>query len=282
MAFRRTERSYAAANDGEVVGRYRLLRRIGRGGTAEVFLAEDIARGARVAIKRLSDPASGRGAWLAHEARIAGRLDHRAIVRVLDFVSDGAVDHIVMELVDGPSLRELCARGPMAIGDVLRVARELVLGLDHAHGHGVVHRDIKAENVLLAGDGQPKISDFGIAASLSFAAAETLDPRDALGTSRTMSPEQIRGDAVDARSDLFSLGVMLYELLTGTSPFAADSDAVTRLRVLCDEPPRVRDLIAGIAPAVCDVISHLLEKAPAARPQTARDVLARLPAAGAR
>jgi eukaryotic-like serine/threonine-protein kinase len=250
----------------------------------EVFLAEDRWRGGQVAIKCAADPAASRSARLLREARLAARLAHRAIVRVLDYGSGGAGDYIVMELVDGPSLRGLLAHGPLDPSAVVAVAREVALGLDHAHERGVVHRDIKLENVLVSRDGQPKISDFGIAAEAAppserrAAAAGDLDASDLLGTPRTMSPEQIQGGAIDARSDLFSLGVMLYELLAGTSPFAADSETVTRLRVLCDEPRPIGDVVAGLAPEVAALVTDLLEKSPGRRPQTARDVLARLPA----
>jgi len=264
------------------VGRLRVLRCLGRGGMGEVFLAEDAVRGQLVAIKCSADPAARRSRRLAREAWIAAHLDHRAIVRVLDFVSAAGMDYIVMELVDGPSLRELCASGPLAAAQALYLAREIALGLDHAHQRGVVHRDIKLENVLLSRDGQPKISDFGIAAMAADAAdgaPSTLNDFDAdavLGTPRTMSPEQIHGDAVDARSDLFSLGVMLYELLAGVSPFAADSETVTRLRVLCDEPHPIGELVPALAPEICDLTTHLLAKEPSRRPQTAREVVARL------
>jgi len=260
------------------VGRYRIVRRLGRGGMGEVVLGEDLALGRRVAIKRLclgaDAPAPDARMRLRREARLAARLDHRAIVRVHDLVTDGDADHIVMELVEGPSLREVHDRGPLPVAEVLRVVREVLEGLAHAHERGVVHCDLKLENVLLDGDGQPKIADFGIAI------LDGEDPRSAaevVGTPRTMSPEQIRGERVDVRSDLFSLGVMLYELLAGVSPFAAESDRVTLLRVVHDEPRPIGELVAGLPREVCDLVAHLLEKSPARRPATARDVLARYP-----
>ncbi|HEU4726324.1 MAG TPA: serine/threonine-protein kinase, partial [Kofleriaceae bacterium] len=222
------------------LGRYRILTRLGCGGMGEVFLAEDPALRRGVAIKRIR-PGLQRDrmfrARLRREAQLAARLGHRAIVQVFDLLSENDVDHVVMEYVPGPSLHTLLAGRPMLVAAAVRIAAELADGLAYAHRQGIVHRDLKLENVLISTDGQPKIADFGIArrtASAGDGAAHDTLTRDGflLGTSRAMSPEQVQCQDVDARSDLFSLGVLLYELVTGASPFAAHNEAMTMLRVL--------------------------------------------------
>ncbi|TMQ08447.1 MAG: hypothetical protein E6J91_33185 [Deltaproteobacteria bacterium] len=276
----------APASDqlGGCLGRYRVLTRLGRGGMGEVFLAEDPTLRRGVAIKRIR-PGLERDrtfrARLRREARLAARLNHRAIVQVFDLVTEDDVDHLVMEYVPGPSLHALTGNSPMAIADVLRIAAEVADGLAYAHQQGVIHRDLKRENILLDADGQPKIADFGIARRAATArddGPEESLTRDgfAVGTSRAMSPEQIHGRELDARSDLFSFGVMLYELVTGTSPFAAGNDAVTILRVLNDRQPPACQLVPEVPRALSDLIDQLLEKDPARRPDSARIVRDRL------
>ncbi len=276
----------AAPDDAGVarLGRYRILTRLGCGGMGEVFLAEDPALRRGVAIKRIRpglqrDPMFR--ARLRREAQLAARLSHRAIVQVFDLLNDNDIDHVVMEYVPGPSLHTLLAGRPMPIAEAVRIAAELTDGLAYAHRQGIVHRDLKLENVLISTDGQPKIADFGIARRTVPAgdgtAHETLT-RDGflLGTSRAMSPEQIQSHDVDARSDLFSLGVLLYELVTGETPFAARNEAMTMLRVLNDRPAPARDHAPEVPAALSELIDHLLEKDPARRPSDARAVGHRL------
>ena len=249
----------------------------------EVFLAEDPALRRGVAIKRIR-PALQRDptfrARLRREAQLAARLSHRAIVQVFDLLIEDDVDHLVMEYVPGPSLHALLAGRPMAIAEAVRIAAELADGLTYAHQQGIVHRDLKLENILITTDGQPKIADFGIARRTAIAGdspPESLT-RDGfmLGTSRAMSPEQIQCREVDARSDLFSLGVLLYELVTGTSPFVARGEAMTMLRVLNDRQVPARELMPAVPVALSELIDQMLEKAPALRPATARGVRDRL------
>ncbi|HEU4731005.1 MAG TPA: serine/threonine-protein kinase [Kofleriaceae bacterium] len=265
------------------LGRYRILTRLGSGGMGEVYLAEDPALRRGVAIKRIR-PGLERDrtfrARLRREAQLAARLGHRAIVQVFDLITEDDVDHVVMEYVPGPSLHTLLASSPMAISEAVRIAAELADGLAYAHQLGIVHRDLKLENVLVTIDGQPKIADFGIARRTATAGEPDHESvtRDGfvVGTSRAMSPEQIHGQDVDARSDLFSFGVLLYELVTGTSPFAAGGNAMTILRVLNDRQRPAREVVAEVPRALSELIDHLLEKEPARRPDGARTVRDRL------
>jgi serine/threonine protein kinase len=265
------------------LSRYRILTRLGRGGMGEVLLAEDPALCRGVAIKRIR-PGLERDrtfrARLRREAQLAARLSHRAIVQVFDLVTHDNVDHVIMEYVPGPSLHTLLAGSSMAAADAVRIAAELADGLAYAHQQGVVHRDLKLENILIGTDGRPKIADFGIACRIAAAgelAQESLT-RDGcmIGTSRAMSPEQVQGHDVDARSDLFSFGVMLYEMLTGESPFSSRSAAETVHRVLHHRPPSVRDLVPDVPRALSELVDHLLEKPPARRPDSAVAVRDRL------
>jgi serine/threonine protein kinase len=249
----------------------------------EVFLAEDPTLRRGVAIKRIR-PTLQRDrvfrARLRREAQLAAQLSHRAIVQVFDLITEDNVDHLVMEYVAGPSLHALLAGRPTPVAEAVRIAGELADGLVYAHGRGIVHRDLKLENVLINSDGQPKIVDFGIARRTPLAGDgphESLT-RDGvmIGTSRAMSPEQIQCREVDARSDLFSFGVLLYEMLTGTSPFASGNAALTMVRVLSDRQAAVRALVPAIPPALSELVDQLLEKEPALRPDSARTVRDRL------
>jgi eukaryotic-like serine/threonine-protein kinase len=251
----------------------------------EVFLAHDPRLGRPVAIKRIraetgTDPA--RQARFLREARVTASLSHPAIVQVFDLPSEGGADHIVMEYVAGTTLRRLLEQGPLPVSEGLRIALALAEGLACAHRHGVVHRDLKSENVLLTADGDPKIADFGIARQPPGAGEETLTAEGAvLGTYRVMSPEQARGEPTDARSDLFALGVLLYEMFTGRSPFLAANGLATMQRVLHHRPSPASEIDPGISGALSELIDHLLEKEPVLRPRDAGEVADRLRALGA-
>ena len=262
------------------LGRYRILARLGRGGMGEVLLAEDPTLRRGVAIKRIRpglehDPMFR--ARLRREAQLAARLCHRAIVQVFDLITSDGVDHVVMEYVSGPSLHALLGGTPMVAAEVVRIAIELADGLAYAHQQNVLHRDLKLENVLLDACGQPKIADFGIARQLTGDGREPLTASGALvGTLRAMSPEQLLGQDADTRSDLFSFGVLIYELLTGVSPFASTSDAETIHRIVYHRQSRAGDLVSAIPRALSDLVDQILEKAPWERPSSARAIADRL------
>lgn len=261
------------APDTVIAGRYRICHRLGRGGMAEVYLARDLAVPRPVAVKRARG--DGRSCAIAREARITARMDHRGVVRVHDAVADEGRAHLVLQYLDGPTLAR-AARERAAPIELAQVARGLAEALAHVHARGVLHLDLKAENVVLAG-GAPVLVDFGIAACAD--EPELPLRSDALvGTPRAMAPEQVLGEGVDERSDLFALGALLYELATGRAPFAAGDSAATLQRVLELVPAPVAWYAPALPPRLAEVIDHLLEKDPMLRPQSAREVAARLAA----
>jgi eukaryotic-like serine/threonine-protein kinase len=259
------------------IGPYRVLQRLGAGGMGEVLLAHDERLDRRVAVKRIRPDAKispDQRERFRREARVAARLNHSAIVQVYDILEEGDVEHIVMEYVEGTSLRDLASQGPLDLALALRLAREIAGGLDAAHREGVVHRDLKTENVLVTRTGHAKISDFGIAKRLLAGPPEPdLTGADmVVGTYRVMSPEQARGEAVDHRSDLFSFGVLLYEILTGRSPFVAENALATLSRILSSAPVPVRTLRPEVPEEISSLIGQLLQKDPILRPRSAGEV----------
>jgi serine/threonine protein kinase len=245
-----------------LAGRYELGERLGAGGMAEVFRARDRATGQEVAVKLLSpgladDPKVLER--LAGEARAAAAIDHPNVVAVRDW-GDG---YIAMEYVPGPNLKELLRqRGPLPEAEALGIAGQVAAGLGAAHARGVVHLDVKPHNVLIAPDGQAKVADFGIARALGGAGA-TLTT--VIGSAPYISPEQARGARVDARSDLYSLGALLFELLTGRPPFEGNAPLEVALRHLNDPPTPPRQLRPELSAAVDTLVLRALAKDPAAR-----------------
>jgi serine/threonine-protein kinase len=265
-----------------VGGKYRLVRRLAVGGMGEVWVATNRATRAEVAVKMCRADAGREDAVqrFRHEARLGAMLAHRSIVRVFDLVEDdGGTLVLVMELLRGESLeRALTRRGPLPAADAIAVVLPVLSALAHAHDHGVVHRDVTPANVFLAVDPDghvtPKLVDFGIA-KLPAADAHTLDGR-VLGTPRYMAPERIRARPdIDGRSDLFSLGVVLYEMLTGACPFAAASPAASLAAVL----ETVVDADPRIDPRIWIELQRALAKRAYERHADAREMAERLRAA---
>ena len=263
------------------IGPYRVVRRLGAGGMGEVFLAYDDRLDRLVAIKRmrpdaLRDPS--RRERLRREARAAARLSHPNVVQVYDLEEDEERgDAIVLEYVQGQTIAELLHAGPLPVEQAVELAGQVAEGLAAAHAAGLVHRDLKAENVVVTAEGRAKILDFGLVKPLDPGADSTMTEQGAvLGTYRAMAPEQAEGAEVDARADLFSLGVLLYEMLTGRSPFQGATPVAT-LRNLTGAAPRPLDEARPDLPGeLTDLVHSLLEKDPERRPAGAREVVARL------
>ena len=260
--------------------RYELGPLLARGGMSEVLRAEDTVLHRHVAIKVLrSDGAPRAIARFEREAHVLARLQHPNIVTVFDAGTDRGDRYIVMELVDGPTLREILDRsGRLDPARAATITAEVANALAYAHERNVVHRDIKPSNVLITSGDHVKLADLGIAKLLSPDAAVTTA---VLGTAQYISPEQARGDPVDGRADLYSLGCVLFEMLAGRPPFEGDAAALTYAHV--HRPaPRVRSLEPAVPPALDALVASLLQKEPSARPQRAVDVRAALAGAGSR
>ncbi|HYX22703.1 MAG TPA: protein kinase [Thermoanaerobaculia bacterium] len=263
-----------------MIGPYQVLKPLGAGGMGEVFLAYDERLDRKVAIKRIRSGAGltpERRERFRREARVAAKLNHPAIVQIYDVLTAGDESYIVMEHVEGTNLQRLLDDGPLPVDEVVALARDVAQGLAEAHRQGIVHRDLKSENVLVTPEGRAKIADFGIAKRVLAGTdgtdgdSLTADGR-VLGTYRVMSPEQARGEPVDFRSDLFSLGVLLYEALAGQSPFAAENELAMLSRIVRDRQAPVREVRPGVSEELSNLIDHLLEKDPLARPRSAREV----------
>ncbi|HEX6310483.1 MAG TPA: protein kinase [Acidimicrobiia bacterium] len=245
-------------------GRYRLTRELARGGMATVWDAQDPLLSRRVAVKilhpQLAVDASVR-ARFRHEAVAAAKLSHPAIVATYDTGDDG-VAYIVMQLVEGPTLRRMIdQRGPLPPGEAADIAAQVAEALDHAHRHGLVHRDIKPANVLVPPDGQIKVTDFGIAKATG-GDEDLTRTGTVVGTARYLAPEQVSGDPVDARADVYALGLVLYEMLTGTLPFTGDSEVSTAMARLARAPDPVRAHRADVPPMLDAIVSRCLARDP--------------------
>ena len=252
--------------------RYRLDAELGHGGMGVVYRAHDTLLNRTVAVKVLSESSveSGGHARLLREARAAAQLNHSNIVSVYDAGETPHAPFIVMEFVEGQSLYE---RPPHTLAETLSIARQICAALDHAHAHGIIHRDLKPENVVIAPDGSAKLMDFGLARSNADARLTT--DGAILGTVFYLAPEQAQGQEVDGRADLYALGVMLYEMTTGSLPF--DGDPVSVLARHIQAPPAPpRTLRPDLPPALESVILKLLAKKPADRFASAREVAAAL------
>lgn len=253
------------------MGRYRIVDLLGRGGMALVYRGHDDELDRPVAIKLLADnlaaDESSRRRFL-REARLAARLTHPNIVQVYDSGEDGGRPYIVMEYVDGETLGDLLQRqGTLPPAEAIRLALQACAGLAHAHREGLVHRDIKPQNLLLRRDGTLKIADFGIARSAH--GTRLTEIGSILGTAAYLAPEQAAGEDVAAPADLYALGVILYQMLTGRTPYTADT--LTLLLVRQQEQPirPVREVAPETPPALEDVVMRCLARIPGYRPPSA-------------
>jgi serine/threonine-protein kinase len=219
-------------------GRYRIIRRLGAGGMANVYLAEDQELGRNVAIKILNERHAGDEQFVERfrrEAKNAASLSHPSIVSIYDRGEAEGTYYIAMEYLDGRNLKELIvARGPAPVRIAIDYTKQILQALRFAHRNGIVHRDIKPHNVLVDRDGRLKVTDFGIARA---GTSQMTEAGSIVGTAQYLSPEQARGTAVDQRSDLYSVGIVLYELLTGTLPFSGDSPVEIAMKHLSTKLP---------------------------------------------
>jgi eukaryotic-like serine/threonine-protein kinase len=252
--------------------RYQLSRELGRGGMATVYLAEDTERGERVAVKVLRRELTViLGQTRFHrEIQILTRLEHPNIVRILDSRQAGARFYYVMPFVSGDSLRaRLDRQGSLQIEEVISISRDIAAGLDHAHARGILHRDIKPENVLLEKH-RALVCDFGISRAIEVAGDESFSSSGlVLGTPAYMSPEQATGGEIDARSDVYALGCLLFEMLTGEPPFTGASAQAVFARHLSERPRPIRTPRPDVSPEMEQAVLTALAKSPAARPATA-------------
>ena len=254
---------------------YRILGTIASGGTAVIYKAIQTSLDRPVVVKRLHPHLTGDAQFTRRfemEAKAAASLDHENIVRIIDFGSTHGEYYIVMDFIEGRNLGEIIERhGPIDPDLALLLAREICLGLDHAHQRGIIHRDVKPANIMVSNDGAVKITDFGLAklhqAQLRQTVASTL-----LGTPLYMSPEQATGDNIDGRSDIFSLGTVLYEMMTGVQPFLAENHAAVISNITGETPRRPSGIVAAIGSAADEVVMKALEREPGRRYRTALEM----------
>jgi dipeptidyl aminopeptidase/acylaminoacyl peptidase len=273
---------------GDSLGSYRVLEKVGEGGMGEVYRAHDSRLHRDVAIKILpetvgSDPE--RLARFEREARAVAALSHPGILAIHDFGTDGRVTYAVTELLDGATLRARLDAGPIPSRKAIDIGAQIASAVGAAHDKGIVHRDIKPENIVITNDGRVKVLDFGLAKALGPAGTSATadaapgatvtnvqtDAGIVLGTVGYMSPEQVRALPADHRSDIFSIGVVLYEMLTGRRPFGGASTVETMNAILKEDPAPLTAADA-VAPALRHIVDHCLEKEPAERFQSARDL----------
>jgi serine/threonine protein kinase len=262
---------------GESLGPYRIVEKIGEGGMGEVFRARDSRLHRDVAVKILpahvaDDP--DRRARFERESRAVAALSHPNILAIFDVGVDGPVTYAVTELLEGESLRECVADRALPVRKAVEIAVQVARGLSAAHDKGIVHRDLKPENIFVLIDGRVKILDFGLArtaADTSAGTATGTEPGVVMGTVGYMAPEQVRAQPVDARTDLFALGVVLHEMLSGHRVFQRDTPAESMTAILREDPPELLGARADISPALNSIVRHCLEKNPSERFQTARD-----------
>jgi len=268
---------------GRTLGRFRVIARLGAGGMGEVYRAHDEHLKRDVAIKVLAPDADGsRQDQMRREAHALSTLNHPNIATIHDLVDVDGISCVVMELIDGESLADRVAQGPLPHSRVLDYARQIAAGLQEAHGRGLVHRDLKPANLMVTVGGQLKIVDFGIATVQALpdaATATNLEAGVASGTLPYMAPEQIAGGAVDARADIWAFGAVLYELSTGKRPFHAANALMLADRILNHDPEVPSAVTPEIPMTLERVILRALSKEPARRFQTIGEMAAALDAA---
>ena len=254
-------------------GRYRIVRKLGAGGMADVYLAEDQELGRQVAIKILNDRHAVDDSFIERfrrEAKNAAGLSHPNIVSIYDRGEAEGTYYIAMEFLDGRSLKELIVgRGPAPVKIAIDYSRQILAALAAAHRQGIVHRDIKPHNVIVGSEGRLKVTDFGIARS---GASQMTEVGSIIGTAQYLSPEQARGAQVDQTSDLYSVGVVLYEMLTGQVPFTGDTPLEIAMKHLSEVPKPPSELRPDVPHDLDSVVLRALAKDPSERYQSAEEM----------
>ncbi len=266
---------------GSTLGRYRLLSRLGAGGMGEVWKALDANLDREVAIKVLSSGALGDGTSrerFRREAHVLSRLSHPGVATIFDFDAHDGVDFLVMEYVAGGSLQERLETGPLAMDELVRVGAAVADALHDAHQRGFLHRDLKPGNVVLTTGGQPKILDFGLAQLLGGDKTTGALTQTGLivGSLPYMAPEQLLGEGDDARTDIYALGILLFEMATGRRPFVKERAEALMFEIFNNAAPSARSLRPDAPAALDQLIADCLSKEPARRPATAAEVARRL------
>src|SRR5437773_4066323 len=272
---------------GQTIGHYKILKRIGAGGMGEVYLASDITAGRKAALKLLPTHLTGDAKRLKRfqqEAHAVAALNHPNILTVYEVGADDSVEYIASELIEGETLRQHLACGCIQVGEAVEITIQVAGALAAAHSAGIVHRDIKPENIMLRPDGYVKVLDFGIAKLAEQEVPATMAEEEALllvetnlgsilGTVRYMSPEQARGAHVDRRTDIWSLGVVLYEMVTGHAPFTGDTPGEVMSSILEREPPPVTSYNKQTLPELQRIIGKTLRKDCAERYHSTHELL---------
>jgi hypothetical protein len=250
---------------------------LGEGGFAGVFRVRDTTLNRDVAVKVLDldlAPSATLAERFLREAQTIARLEHPHIVPIYKVGRHEEVLYIIMRCIDGPSLRQLLGTHKrLSVGDAARIARQVADALAYAHSHDIVHRDIKPDNILLDKSGHVLVTDFGIAKAAQAATAAQLTTEGMIiGTPQYMSPEQATGDKVDGRSDIYSLGIVLYHMLSGEPPFDGESSASILAKQITQVPPPIRRIRSDVPDDLAFVLERMLQKNPARRPQTAAEL----------
>jgi serine/threonine protein kinase/Tfp pilus assembly protein PilF len=270
-------RTHAVMAPGTLVSHYRIIEKIGAGGMGEVYLAEDKRLDRKVALKFLPERLSGNEESrnrFVREAKATARLNHPNIVTIYEVGEHNGLAFFAMEFVEGKSLKRMIHDEAFMLDRVVEIATRICEGLQEAHNTGIIHRDIKPANILVDRAGRPKILDFGLA---TLAGMEQLTKTGStLGTVGYMSPEQVQGRTSDHRTDLFSFGVVLYELITGRRPFEGDTEAHILNTIINDQPEPISRYRSGIPDELIRIVDKLLEKSPDLRYQSASGVVSDL------